>query len=430
MPLAGTEVSTAIDARRANHALYYLYREHAIRHEDVLEPKPVQLRRPGPRSHPRLSPKRSRAPRPSPTPSQSTPLTSSSTSSSRRFASPAEPPVEAARLTVASRHATLNLLGGFHHAAPARGVGFSAVNDVAVATAVLRAQGFTGRIGVIDLDAHPPDGTAECLKGDPSVWIGSISGVSWGPLPNVDDVVLPKGTGDGDYLDALSALLSRMPQLELAFVVAGGDVLVGDKLGQLGLSVAGARARDLRVITRLEAQPQVWLTAGGYGPHAWKVLAGSGLALAFHTDAPIPSDFDPLGSEMAAVAMELDGAQLGNTPELSEDDFPELYGRRSPVKLLDFYTRDGIEYALERYGILPLVRRLGFSDLHVEVDARSLRLKCLEAVLIECEVERKAIAGGEFLFVNWLSLRNPRAQFSDKRPQLPGARKMLGLESR
>src|SRR5438874_2482789 len=70
----------------------------------------------------------------------------------------------------------LNLSGGFHHAGKARAGGFCAVNDVAVAVAVLRSEGFRGRIAVLDFDAHPPDGIAECLAGDGDVWIGSISG--------------------------------------------------------------------------------------------------------------------------------------------------------------------------------------------------------------------------------------------------------------
>jgi hypothetical protein len=198
-------------------------------------------------------------------------------------------------------------------------------------------------------------------------------------------------------------------------------VLVGDTLGTLGLSVEGARARDLKVIEELGALPQVWLPAGGYSPHAWKVLAGTGLALAFHTQEPIPTDFDPLGAELAEVAMQLNPEALGSPPMLSEDDLPELYGRRAEPRLLGFYTRDGIEYALERYGLLALIRRLGFDDLHVELDGNTMRLKSgKDTVLVELEVERKTIAGNELLFVNWLSLRNPHVQFSKTRPQLPG----------
>src|SRR5438874_280819 len=57
----------------------------------------------------------------------------------------------------------LNLLGGFHHARPDVAAGFCPVNDIAVAVAAAREEGFQGRVLVLDLDAHPPDGTAACL---------------------------------------------------------------------------------------------------------------------------------------------------------------------------------------------------------------------------------------------------------------------------
>ena len=107
----------------------------------------------------------------------------------------------------------LNLFGGFHHAGPARAGGFCPVNDVAVAVAALRADGFSGRVAVLDLDAHPPDGTAECLRADRAVWIGSISGVDWGALPSVDETVLPPGADDAAYLAALDGLLGRQELL-------------------------------------------------------------------------------------------------------------------------------------------------------------------------------------------------------------------------
>lgn len=420
LPLAGTEGSTGIDARRANHALHYLLKEHALRPEDIVQPKPISyadLQR----VH---------------TPDWLESLSKASTLAHVFAVDEADIVVdellgsvrlacggtlEAARHALEKRHATLNLLGGFHHAAPARGVGFCAVNDVCVAIAALRAEGFGGKVAIIDLDAHPPDGTAACLNGDPTVWLASLSGVSWGDLPGIDDVVLPKGTTDLEYLVALDALLGRMPPVELAFVIAGGDVIAGDKLGALALTIAGARERDLRVARKLAAVPSVWLPAGGYGPHAWKVLAGTGLALAFDTDAPIPSDFDPLGAELSEIAMKLSGEQLGGGITFSEDDFPELYGgKKAPQRLLGFYTRDGLEYALERYGILPFVRRLGFSELQLELEGPRMKLTSHGAALLELEVEKKKLAGGEFLFVNWLSLRNPRAHFSAKRPKLPG----------
>ncbi len=411
-----------MDARRANHALHYLVKEHAVRAEDIRQPQAItytDLQR----VH---------------TPDWLESLSKASTLAHVFAVDEADVVVDelmqsvrlacggtlaAARHALEHRHATLNLLGGFHHAAPARGVGFCAVNDVAVAIAALRAQGFAGRVAIIDLDAHPPDGTAACFASDKTVWIASISGVAWGELPGVDEIVLPKGTGDADYLAALETLLDRMPPAELAFVIAGGDIIAGDRLGWLGLSVAGARTRDLTVLRHLGEVPSVWLPAGGYGPHAWKVLAGTGLALAFETEAVIPPDFDPLGAELSDIAMELSGEKLGGGGafSLSEADFPELFGaKKAEPRLLNFYTREGLEYALERYGILPFVRRLGFTDLRIELEPTRMRLLSHDAVLFELEVDRQRLDGSEVLFVNWLSLRNPRAHFSAKRPKLPG----------
>lgn len=340
--------------------------------------------------------------------------------------------IQAATHALEHRSRVLNLLGGFHHAAPSRGAGFCAVNDIAVAVAALRSRGFLGRVAVLDLDCHPPDGTAACLGRDPSVWIGSISGTRWDGLEGVDEVSLPAGSDDGAYLAALDTLLSRMPSVEFAMVLAGGDVLAGDRMGTLDLSLAGIRRRDLRVAEHFAALPQVWVPAGGYTPHAWKVLAGTGLVLAQHSEEPIPSDFDPLAVRMKRVARSLKAESLGNTPLLTEADVADALGlpRSGPPRLLGFYTADGVELALERYRVLPHIRRLGYGSLHVVIDragpydrARLMALDALtqaEVVLIEVELERRRIGSGTFLFVNWLSLRNPRARFSATRPQLPG----------
>ncbi|MBX7100820.1 MAG: histone deacetylase [Myxococcaceae bacterium] len=336
----------------------------------------------------------------------------------------------AAQWALAHRAPALNCFGGFHHAGKAKGGGFCAVNDVAVAVAALRAAGFDGEVAVLDLDAHPPDGTADCLAGQ--AWLGSISGSDFGPLPGVDELRLPPGTGDAPYLEALDELLSRLPRAALTFVLAGGDVLAGDRLGALALSLNGARERDLRVARALEHRPSVWLPAGGYGPHAWKVLAGTALAIGYHSEVPVPPDFDPLAVRFAAIAQSLPDEALGAEPMLTADDVAEALGHRrpQPAKLLGFYTAQGMELALERYGLLPHLRRLGYAQVHVELaaagGAERARVVALDersgesATLVELDVERKALRGGTFLFVNWLAMRHPRAQFSGERPRLPG----------
>ena len=321
----------------------------------------------------------------------------------------------------------LNLLGGFHHAAPGVAGGFCPVNDVAVAVAAVRAEGFAGRVLVLDLDAHPPDGIAACLAKDPSCWIGSLSGSDWQPLANADETVLPERAGDEAYLAALEALLARMPEGDLAFVLAGGDVLATDPLGRLGLTLAGCRERDLRVAHALFQVPSVWLPAGGYSPDAWKVLAGTGLALGLNSRAEVPRRYDPLVAKFSAIARSLLPEDLG-VPATEMDDVAEQLGIPTQRRklLLGFYSAEGLEHALFRYGILGALRRMGYgpfrTEMHDEGVGQGARLIDVPSgqALIETVLARRQVAGARMLYVHWLALRNPRARFSAERPQLPG----------
>jgi acetoin utilization deacetylase AcuC-like enzyme len=336
----------------------------------------------------------------------------------------------AARETLRTRAPALNLLGGFHHAAPAAAGGNCPVNDVAVAIATLRAEGVEGRIAVLDLDAHPPDGLAACLGADRDVWIGSLSGSDWGRLEGVDETVLAEGCGDAPYLEALGALLGRMPRPRLAFVIAGGDVLAGDRFGKLGLTLGGARERDLLVAAELEFVPQVWLPGGGYSRGAWRVLAGTGMAVAAASRERIPSRYDPIAARFERVAEELSPASLTESGELTAEEIEEELGmrpRRQRV-LLGFYTEGGIEQAFYRYGIFDHLERLGYRQFRAAFDLPGAGERARifgqsggeEHLLVEVVLERRRVAGVDALYIHWLSLRNPRAVFSARRPRLPG----------
>lgn len=339
--------------------------------------------------------------------------------------------IEAAQLSLDTGHPTLNTLGGFHHAGRGRGGGLCAANDIAIAVAAARRRGFSGQVAVLDLDAHPPDGTADCLAQDPACWIGSLSGSHWGALPGVDEQLLPEGCGDEDYLRALDALLSRMPRPALAFVVAGGDVLAGDRLGKLGMSLEGARRRDERVLEALDGAPSVWLPGGGYRADGWQVIAGTASVLAGLRRMRIPRGYDPLSAQFGKIARTLDPERLAGGDQLiTPEELAEVLGQRAPVKqrLLGFYSREGLEYALSRYGILQHVERLGYSNLRVVIDqlGSGERMRLLgtadgqEHTLLELVCERRRSGTDEFLFVNWLTLRHPRAKFTPLRPKLPG----------
>lgn len=432
LPISGAESGpAAMETRRADDALHYLLREHALAPDQVINPEPASYEDLA-RVHTPAYLESLHDPQNLATVFAVDPSDIYVDELLRTLRLGVGGTVEAAHHALKRKHSVMNLFGGFHHAAPARGAGFCALNDVAIAVASVRAGGFEGRIAVLDFDFHPPDGTAECLGKDGTVWLGSISGADWGALPGVDETLLPEDTDDATYLAAVEALLGRMPDVELAFVLAGADVLNGDRLGQFKLSLSGTRRRELLVSRRLGSLPQVWLPAGGYSSHAWKVLAGVGLTLAFDTDEPIPTDYDPLVARMVGISRTLKTESLGNDSFMSEADVAEALGmqRAGPQKLLGYYTAEGLEYALERYRLLPILRRLGFHNLHCVFDRVSpyerARLVGVDAttraeqVLIELEVDRRRLGDGTFLFVNWLSLRNPRANFSNLRPQLPG----------
>jgi acetoin utilization deacetylase AcuC-like enzyme len=332
--------------------------------------------------------------------------------------------LDAARHSLRHRCPSANLFGGFHHAGPSRGGGFCVLNDIAVAVATLRAEGFRGYVSVLDFDAHPPDGTAECLGQDDTIWIGSISGCDWGKMPGVDETVLPARSGDKAYLDSLEALLSRMPCASLAFVIAGGDVLAGDRMGGLGLTLDGARKRDFRVSQALANIPSVWL------PDAWRILASAVLGLLTQKQVPIPDNYDPMRAKFTRISKSMGREALGPPNEFSLDDVADALGirtRRNKL-LFDYYTAQGIEFGFQRYGVLDHLRRLGFDCFRIDVEPASLgesvrlyaRSEGKDLLLIECVLEKRKVAGFTVLYVHWLMLCNPRAQFSERRPKLPG----------
>jgi acetoin utilization deacetylase AcuC-like enzyme len=173
-----------------------------------------------------------------------------------------------------SRGIGMNLGGGTHHAGRDFARGYCLFNDVVVALQRLRAEGLAHRALAVDCDVHQGDGTAQLLGPDPDAFTLSLHGARNYPferIPSDLDVDLPSGTGDEDYLAALAdALEAAIPAAgaEIAFYLAGADPWEGDRLGRLGLTKAGLRARDELVLDRLLATGAavVVVLAGGYAP--------------------------------------------------------------------------------------------------------------------------------------------------------------------
>lgn len=175
-------------------------------------------------------------------------------------------------LLAMERAVAVHLAGGFHHAFPDRGEGFCLINDVAIATAMLRRDKLIERAVIIDLDVHHGNGTAATFEHDSDVFTFSMhqdrNYPGWKP-PGSLDVGLDDGTVDETYHALLEEHLSNILKQQdgqIAFYLAGADPYQEDQLGGLGLTIDGLRRRDEIVYEYVRAAgiPVAVTLAGGY----------------------------------------------------------------------------------------------------------------------------------------------------------------------
>jgi acetoin utilization deacetylase AcuC-like enzyme len=165
-----------------------------------------------------------------------------------------------------------NLAGGTHHAFSDRGEGYCVFNDSAIAARAVRAAGLVGRVVVIDTDVHQGNGTAEILRGDPTVFTFSIHGAKNFPFHKVEsdlDTPLPDGAGDTEFLATLEENLEvalDAADASLAIYLAGADPFEGDRLGRLSVTKSGLAERDRIVLEACGERgiPVALTMAGGY----------------------------------------------------------------------------------------------------------------------------------------------------------------------
>jgi len=264
----------------------------------------------------------------------------------------------------------INLGGGFHHARPAAGRGFCVFNDVAVAIAEQRALGFHGKVLVIDLDMHDGDGTRAIFAADASVHTLSIHSHDWDTAPALEStrVALGDDVDDTTYLDAVRTHVSvalRQFRPKLVYFLAGVDGAADDPLGDWSLSDDTLQARDeavFELLRHLAPEAAVVVTlAGGYGHGAWRHYARSfaWLQSGHHGFRPPATDELTLmrARHLAKLLREeeLTGRSTNDLGLTLEDVMPGHGSQES--RLLGYYSRQGLELALERHGFLDRAAR-------------------------------------------------------------------------
>lgn len=168
----------------------------------------------------------------------------------------------------------MNVSGGTHHAFTDHGEGFCLLNDIAMAANCLLRDKLAKQILVVDLDVHQGNGTAEIFARKPEVFTFSMHCESNYPLEKEKsdlDIALAPFTPDDPYLEILGNTLPRLlDQVEPDFVfyLSGVDVVKTDKLGKLGMTREGCKARDRYVLKTMKANhiPIAISMGGGYSP--------------------------------------------------------------------------------------------------------------------------------------------------------------------
>ena len=334
--------------------------------------------------------------------------------------------------------AVINLGGGFHHAYADRAEGFCLFNDVAVAVQALRRDGFAGPVLILDLDLHQGNGTRAIFADDPTVFTVSVHANEWDDRPAVAarDFALGPGVGDRDYLTTLRDVVPdamRWARPSVVFYVAGVDVAIDDALGSWRVSADGILERDRLVLEAVGGTPLVWVLAGGYGSDAWRHSARS---VGWHTSRAttgIPSKLDLELRRYRSIAHRMPRSMLttegGGSLKIGLEDLMADLGREPvPNRFLGYYTRYGLEVALERYGIFDALRERGFQGVEAEWDLahpngqliRVVNAAQSREVLIEIAVREQCLAEGfNTICLEWLLLQNPRAKPTPERPLLP-----------
>lgn len=175
---------------------------------------------------------------------------------------------------------SMNIAGGTHHAYRDRPGAFCMLNDQAIAANYLLNNNLANKVMIVDLDVHQGDGTASIFKNHDFVFTFSFHGQKNYPFKkqNSDfDLPLEDNTGDRAYLNALKNHLPRLLDLfkpDFIFYLAGVDVLKTDKLGRLGLTMAGCKDRDRFVLKFCKDQniPVQVSMGGGYSMHLKDII--------------------------------------------------------------------------------------------------------------------------------------------------------------
>lgn len=173
-----------------------------------------------------------------------------------------------------------NIAGGTHHAYSDRAEGFCLLNDIAISASYLLLNKLVKQVLVVDLDVHQGNGTAKIFEKEDRVFTFSMHGAHNYPLKKEKsdlDVGLEDGINGNKYLELLHHHLPKLidkVKPDFIFYQSGVDILEGDKLGRLGVSLHDCKRRDRFVLetARNNNIPLMACMGGGYSPEIKNIV--------------------------------------------------------------------------------------------------------------------------------------------------------------
>jgi acetoin utilization deacetylase AcuC-like enzyme len=162
----------------------------------------------------------------------------------------------------------LHPVSGAHHADRGRGSGYCTFNYL-VGAARAMATELERSVAIIDLDAHPGDGTFRLAGDDAAIALFDIAGGRWFDAPRTDRIEYHVVRDDADYRQALDRLPAFLDRVRPGFVQyqAGMDPFEDDPVGGIhGVTETFLEERDRFVIEAVRSRgiPLLVNLAGGY----------------------------------------------------------------------------------------------------------------------------------------------------------------------
>ncbi|RSK39667.1 histone deacetylase family protein [Mangrovimonas spongiae] len=174
----------------------------------------------------------------------------------------------------------MNIAGGTHHAYSNRGEAFCLLNDQAIAAMHLLNKQYCKKVLIVDLDVHQGNGTAEIFEHNSKVFTFSIHGKNNYPFKKEQsdlDIELENYTDDNTYLSILKNSLPKIieeQEPDFVYYLSGVDIITTDKLGKLGVTIAGCKERDRFVLNTCKQNkiPVMCSMGGGYSPNIKTII--------------------------------------------------------------------------------------------------------------------------------------------------------------